>query len=137
MVKVSEPPESVRLAVAIPPRPSDMPSVEESEVSVNVKLALFLAVTMSPVAELSVSEPAPVQPLTVNVFPPVVSVRFATVSPLRVRVGSPLTTRDALVRVVFAATVSTRASAVPVSDPFPVQPVIVKVLPLLVSVRLA
>ena len=131
-------PVSVRLAVVMPLKPSDMPSVEESEVLVRVKPALLLAVTVSPVAAVSVSDPLPVQPLTVKVLPPAVSVRLAVVKPLSVRVGSPVTASDVLVNVAFAATVSTRVSAVPVSVPFPVQPLTVKVLPPeLVSVRLA
>ena len=64
-----------------------------------------------------------------KVLPPTVSVRLAVVNPLRVKVGSPVTASEVLVNVVFAATVSTRVSAVPVSVPFPVQPVMVKVLP--------
>ena len=51
----------------IPLKPSVMPSVEVSDVLVRVKPALLLAVTM-PVA-VSVSDPLPVQPLTVNVLP--------------------------------------------------------------------
>ena len=78
---------------------------------------------------MSVSDPPPVQPLTVKVLPPVVSVRLAVVNPLSVRVGSPVTAREVLVNVVFAATVSTRVSGEPVSVPLPVQPVMVKVLP--------
>ena len=67
-----------------------------------------------------------------------VSVRLAVGNPLSVRVGSPVTASEVLVNVVFAATVSTRVSGVPVSVPFPVQPVMVKVLPPEpVSVRLA
>ena len=79
---------SVRLAVVMPLKPSDMPSVEDSEVLARVKPALLLAVTVSPVAAVSVSDPVPVQPLTVKVLPPAVSVRLAVVIPLRVSVGS-------------------------------------------------
>ncbi len=119
-------------------KPSDMPSVEDSEVLASVNPALLLAVTVSPMAALSVIEPLPLQPLTVKVLPPVVSVRLAVGNPLNVRVGNPVTAREVLVNVVFAATVSTRVSGEPVSVPFPVQPLMVKVLPPEpVSVRLA
>ena len=135
------PPEplSVRLAVVIPLRPSDMLSVEDSKLLASVKPALLLAVTVSPLVVLSMSDPPPVQPLTVKVLPPAVSVRLAVVNPLSVRVGSPLTARDVFVNVVFAATVSTRVSpGGPVNVPLPVQPLTVTVLPPeLVSVRLA
>src|SRR5271166_3223209 len=122
----------------MPLKPSGMPSVEDSELLARVKPALLLAVTVSAEAALSVSDPVPVQPLTVKVLPPAVSVRLAAVIPLSARVGSPVTAREVLVNVVFPITVSTKVSAVPVSDPFPAQPVMVKVLPPeLVSVRLA
>ena len=64
----------------MPLKPSDMPSVDDSEVLVRVKPALLLAVTVSPAAALSVSDPLPVQPLTVKVLPPAVSVRLAVVN---------------------------------------------------------
>src|SRR5271157_2531081 len=122
----------------MPLKPSGMPSVEDSELLARVKPALLLAVTVSAEAALSVSDPVPVQPLTVKVLPPAVSVRLAAVIPLSARVGSPVTAREVLVNVVFPITVSTKVSAVPVSNPFPAQPVMVKVLPPeLVSVRLA
>ena len=83
-VKVLPPaPVSVRLAVVMPLKPSVMPSVDDSEVLVRVKPPLLLAVTVSPVAALSVSDPLPVQPLTVKVLPPAVSVRLAVVIPLK------------------------------------------------------
>ncbi len=104
----------------------------------SVKPALLLAVTVSRVAALSKSAPSPVQPLTVKVLPPAVSVKSAVVIPLRVKFGSPVTASNVLLSVVFTATVSTRVSAVAVSVPFPVQPLTVNVLPPgLVSVRLA
>ena len=62
----------------------------------SVKPALLLAVIVSPMAALSVSDPLPVQPLTVKVLPPAVSVRLAVVNPLSVKVGSPVTARDAV-----------------------------------------
>ena len=86
---------------------------------VRVKPALLLAVTVSPVAAVSVSDPLPVQPLTVKVLPPAVSVRLAVVNPLRVRVGSPVTASEVLVNVTFAATVSTRVSARRSASPCP------------------
>ena len=80
-------------------------------------------------AALSVSDPLPVQPLTVKVLPPAVSVRLAVVNPLKVNVGRPVTASDVLARTTLAETLSTRVSAVPLSVPLPVQPVMVKVLP--------
>ena len=93
---------AVRLAVVMPLRPSDMPSVDDSEVLVSVKLALLLAATVSGVAALSVSDPLPVQPLTVKVLPPAVSVRLAVVNPLKVNVGRPVTASDVLARMTLA-----------------------------------
>ena len=61
---------AARLAILMPARPSAIPSVDDSEVLVRVKLALLLAATVSVPDALSVSNPAPVQPLTVNVFHP-------------------------------------------------------------------
>ena len=76
-------PLSVRLAVVMPfDRLSDMPSVDDSKLFVSVKPALLLAATVSAVAAVSVSDPFPVQPLTVKVLPPAVSVRLAVVIPL-------------------------------------------------------
>src|SRR5271157_3822044 len=106
-----------------------MPSVDDSDVLVRLKPALLLAVTVSAVAALSASDPLPVQPPTVKVLPPAVSVRLAVVNPLSVRVGRPVTASEALVNVAFAVTVSTRVSGVPVSVAFPVQPLTVNVLP--------
>ena len=118
---------AARLAVVMPLRPSDMPSVEDSEVLVRVKPALLLAVTVSPMAALSVSDPLSVQPLTVKVLPPAVSVRLAVVNPLKVNVGPPVTASDALARTTLVDTLSTRVSVEPLSVPLPVQPVMVKV----------
>ena len=65
-----------------------------------------------------------------NVLPPAVSARLAVVIPLSVRVGSPVTASEVLVSVVLAATVSTRMSpGGPVSVPFPLQPLMLNVLP--------
>ena len=96
---------------------------------VRVKPAILLAVTVSPVAAVPVSDPLPVQPLTVKVLPPAVSVRLAVVIPLKVSVGSPVTASDVLVKVKLAATASTTVSACRSASPVPVQPVTVKVLP--------
>src|SRR5271157_2263012 len=130
MVKVL-PPElvSVRLAVVIPVRPSAMPSVEDSEVLLRVKLALLIAATVSVMDALSVSDPVPVQPLTVKVLPPAVSVKLAVVNPLRLSDIVPAVSL-VLARVkpafLLAVTVSPVA-ALSVSDPLPVQPPTVKV----------
>ena len=90
-VKVLPPlPLSVRLAVVMPfDRPSDMPSVDDSKLFVSVKPALLLAATVSAVVAVSVSDPFPVQPLTVKVLPPAVSVRLAVVIPLMSEWGCP------------------------------------------------
>src|SRR5271157_2475690 len=140
MVKVL-PPElvSVRLAVVIPVRPSAMPSVEDSEVLLRVKLALLLAATVSVMDALSVSDPVPVQPLTVKVLPPAVSVKLAVVNPLRLS-DIVLAVSLVLVRVkpaLWLAVTVSPAAALSVSDPVPVQPLTVKVLLPAVSVRLA
>ena len=107
-----------------------MPSVDDSEVLVSVKPPLLLAVTVSAVAALSVSDPVPVQPLTVKVLPPAVSVRLAVVIPLRVRVGMPGHRQRGIgQRGVGRHRCPPGCPAMPVSDPLPVQPVMVKVLP--------
>ena len=85
---------------------------------------------MSAVAALSVSDPLPVQPLTVKVLPPAVSVRLAVVNPLKVSVGRPVTASD----VVGQDDAGRRrcppgSPTYPFSVPLPVQPVTVKVLP--------
>jgi hypothetical protein len=61
------------------------------------------------------------------------------VIPLKVKVGMPVTASEALVKVTLDDTLSTRLSDEPLSDPLPVQPLMVKASPppLLVSVRLA
>ena len=105
---------------------------------VRVKLALLLADTVSAVAAPSVSDPLPVQPLTVKVLPPAVSVRLAVVNPPKVNVGRPVTaTATFLASVTLLDTLSTRVSAEPLSVPLPDQPVMVNVLPPAVSVKLA
>src|SRR5271157_3286758 len=104
-----------------------MPSVDDSDVLVRLKPALLLAVTVSAVAALSASDPLPVQPPTVKVLPPAVSVRLAMVNPLKVKVGRPVTASDPVARVTLVDTLSTKVSDdVPLSVPFPVQPVMVK-----------
>ena len=105
---------------------------------VRVYPALLLAATVSTVDELSVSDPLPVQPLTVKVLPPAVSVRLAVVNPLKVNVAPPATASEVLARTTLLDTTSARVSVVPLSVPPPVQPVTVKVLPPEpLSVRLA
>ena len=74
-----------------------MPSVEESDVLVRVKPALLLAVTM-PVA-VSVSEPLPVQPLTVKVLLAVVAARLAVVMPLKASAMPSVDDSDVLASV--------------------------------------
>ena len=81
-------PEAVadRLAVAIPLRPRLIPSVEDSAVLDRVKLEALLAATM-PAPAGAVSDPVPVQPLTVNVSAVALEpVRAATAIPLRLSV---------------------------------------------------
>ena len=72
---------------------------------------------MSAVVAVSVSDPFPVQPLTVKVLPPAVSVRLAVVIPLKVSVRMPVTASELLVKVTLATRWSTRVSDEPVSDP--------------------
>ena len=74
-----------------------MPSVDVSDVLVRVKPALLLAVTM-PVA-VSVSDPLPVQPLTVNVLPVLVAARLAVVIPLKPSDMPSVDDSEVLVRV--------------------------------------
>ena len=57
-VKVCPAPVTARLATVIRVKPSDMPSVDDSDVLVNVSLAALLAATVSALAVLSVSDPA-------------------------------------------------------------------------------
>src|SRR5208283_917383 len=110
MVKVLPPDEllSVRLAVVIPLKPSVMPSVEDSEMLVRVKPAFLAAVTMPDAA--SVSDPLPVQPLTVNVLLELVAARLAVVMPLRPSAMPSVEDSEVLVKVklalLLAATVS-------------------------------
>ena len=59
---------------------------------------------MSGIDALSVSDPLPVQPLTVKVLPPAVSVRLAVVNPLNVNVGSPVTASDVFARTTLLET---------------------------------
>ncbi len=131
------PPEplSVRLAVVIPFKPSDMPSVDETKLLARVKPALLVAARVS---DVPASEPAPVQPLTVNVLPPaLVSVRLAVVIPLRLSDVVPEVSL-VLVKVKPAFSDTVAVSPMPVKDPVPGQPLTMKVLPpALVSVKLA
>src|SRR5580658_1521949 len=78
---------------------------------------------------VSVSDPLPVQPLTVNVLPLLVAARLAVVMPLKVKLAPPVTTREVLASATLLKRVSARISEVPLSVPLPVQPVTVKVLP--------
>ena len=97
MVKVLPPPlrVSVRLAVVIPLKVSDMgPAV--SEVGVRVKPEAFDAAT---VAVVPVSDPVPVQPVTVNVCPAPVTARLAVVIPLKVSDMPSVDASDVLVNV--------------------------------------
>ncbi len=130
---------AARLAVVMPMRPSAMPSVEDREVLVRVKHGCFLlAATVSEVAALSVSDPLPVQPLTVKVLPPVVSVKLAVVNPFKVSVAPLVTATEVLARATLFDTLFTKVSEVPLSVPLPVQPVTMKLLPPVpLSVRLA
>ena len=133
-------PVSVRLAVVILLKPSIMPSVEDSA-GVGQGETGTLARRHRVAGGRGVGErPAAVQPLTVKVLPPAVSVRLAVVNPLSVRVGCPVTASEVLVKVDVGRRPCRPGSPdEPVSVPFPVQPVTVKVLPplVLVSVRLA
>ena len=66
-VKLWPPPVSVRLATAISERVRLIVSpVSVSELLVSVKFPLLLAMTVPPVRPVSVSEPVPVQPVTVK-----------------------------------------------------------------------
>ena len=141
-VTVNDLPEAVanRLAVVNPLRPRLIPSVEDRVVFESVKLEPLLAATVSPAAPVATNNaPAPVQPPTVKVWPPVGSVRLAVLNPLRVKLGPPGTASEVFVNVAPAATPSTSVSEAPLSEPPPVQPVTVNVSPppLLLSVRLA
>ncbi len=139
MVKILPPePVSVRLAVVIPLRDTPMPSVDISDMLVRVKPPFLLAVMM-PVA-VSVSDPLPVQPLTVNVLLALVAARLAVVMPLKPSDMPSVEDNDVLVRVKLALLLAVTVSAVAalsVSEPLLVQPLTVKVLPPAVSVKLA
>ena len=103
-----------------------MPSVEVSDVLVRVKPPFCSSVTVSPVA-VSVSDPLPVQPLTVNVLPALVAVRLAVVNAAQAkrhavgrgqrgvgqRVAGALARRH---RVGDAAAVGQRSAARPAAD---------------------
>ena len=82
-----------------------------------------------PVA-VSESDPAPVQPLTVNVLVALVAARLAVVIPDRPSVMPSVEVSNVLPKVklafLFAITVPVPAGAA--SDPVPVQPLTVKVL---------
>ena len=86
---------------------------------------------------MSVSDPLPVQPLTVKVLPPAVSVRLAVVNPLKVNVGPPVTASDVFARTTLLGHAVHQGLVEPLSVPLPVQPVTVKVCVLPLSVRLA
>jgi hypothetical protein len=73
---------------------SDVVSVELP----SVKFAFLLAAIVSPRLPLSVSDPLPVQPLTVNVLPPVASLTLAVVKPLSVRLAPPAAAAHARAR---------------------------------------
>ena len=66
---------------------------------------LLLAVTVSTVAPLSISEPFPVQPPTVKTWSPVVSVRLAVPKPFKVSVAPLVTASDVLPSVTAADTI--------------------------------
>ena len=103
---------------------------------VRVKPALLLAATVA-VACRSATR-CPVQPVTVKVCPLPVAVRLAVVMPLKASDMPSVDDSDVLVKRVAGALARRHGvRAVPVSDPLPVQPLTVKVLPLPVSVRLA
>lgn len=87
----------------------------------------MLAAIVSVVDPLSISDPVPVQPLTVNMLPPAVSARLAVLNPLNVNVGRPVTASDVFARTTLPETLSTRVSVEPLSVPLPDQPVRVKV----------
>ena len=86
---------------------------------------------------MPVSEP-PCPPLTVNVWPPPVSVRLAVVMPLKLK-RHAIGGRQRRVGQGEAGVLpqSCTVAVVPVSDPVPVQPLTVKVLLAPVAVRLA
>src|SRR5262249_13113927 len=93
---------------------------------VNVVLTLFVAVTTP---EEPLSEPLPVQPLTVKVCLPPVSVRLAVLIPLKVKDIVPALSAE-LARgdpaVLLATTVPVPDGAV--NRPLPVQPLTLKEL---------
>src|SRR5271157_2196062 len=127
----------VRLAVVIPLKETAIPSVEFSELLVRVKPAFLLAVTMPDA--VSVSDPLPVQALTVNVLLELVAVRLAVVIPLKPSDMPSVEDSELLARVklalLLAATVSDPPP--PVNVPAPVQLDTMKVSLAVPPVRLA
>ena len=108
--------------------------VTASELAARVTAVETLSTTVSPVP---LSLPAPVHPLIVKVLPPPLeSVRFAVLMPVNERDIGPAVSELA-VSVKPDGFDAARVDDVPVSEPFPVQPVSVKVCPLLVMERLA
>src|SRR5205807_1446687 len=94
--KVCPLPESVRLAVVMPLRFSDMVPAVTKEL-VRMKLAFAVADT---VAVVPVSDAVPVQPLAVKEWPLPVAVSLAMVKPLRASDMPSEDVSDVLVREV-------------------------------------